>query len=72
MLEKVRRKETADFVRDRLLDLNVATAGEVAFLDGVVFYERDEHLWLRGLSGDAVRVDLTICDSFSGLYDQHA
>ncbi len=47
-------------VRDRLLELNVANAGEVAFLDGVVFYERDEHVWMRGLHGRALRVDLTI------------
>lgn len=47
-------------VRDRLLDLNVANAGEVAFLDGVVFYKRGEHVWMRGLHGDALRVDLTI------------
>jgi hypothetical protein len=47
-------------VRDRLLDLKVADAGEVAFLDGIVFYERDEHVWMRGLHGSALRVDLTI------------
>jgi hypothetical protein len=47
-------------VRDRLLELNVVNGGEVAFLDGVVFYEKDEHVWMRGLHGSALRVDLTI------------
>jgi hypothetical protein len=47
-------------VRDRLLSMNIAEAGEVAFLDGVAFYERDERVWMRGLHGPALHVDLTI------------
>ena len=47
-------------VRDRLLGLDVANSGEVEFLDGVVFYERDARLWMRGLQGGAQHVDLAI------------
>ena len=47
-------------VRDRLLGLSVAESGSVDFLDGVVFYERDRALWMRGLNGPAKRIDLTI------------
>ncbi len=47
-------------VRDRLLGLGVETAGSVDFLDGVVFYERDGQLWLRGLRGAAQAIELAI------------
>ena len=47
-------------VRDRLLGLGVTDSGAVDFLDGVVFYERDRALWMRGLHGPPKRVDLTI------------
>jgi broad specificity phosphatase PhoE len=47
-------------VRDRLLGLGVETAGAVDFLDGVVFYERDRTLWMRGLQGPARAIDLAI------------
>jgi len=47
-------------VRDRLLGLGVETSGAVDFLDGVVFYERGQRLWMRGLRGDARAVELAI------------
>ena len=47
-------------VRDRLLGLGVTDSGSVDFLDGVVFYERDRALWMRGLHGPPKRIDLTI------------
>jgi broad specificity phosphatase PhoE len=47
-------------VRDRLLGLGVVDSGSVDFLDGVVFYERDRALWMRGLHGAPKRIDLTI------------
>jgi hypothetical protein len=47
-------------VRDRLLGLGVESAGAVDFLDGVVFYERDRRLWMRGLRGPAQPVELAI------------
>jgi broad specificity phosphatase PhoE len=47
-------------VRDRLLGLGVESAGAVDFLDGVVFYERDGNLWMRGLRGPEQAVELTI------------
>jgi len=47
-------------VQDRLLGLGVAEATAVDFLDGVVFYAREGRLWMRGLQGPPVRVDLAI------------
>ncbi len=47
-------------VRDRLLGLGVETSGAVDFLDGVVFYERDQQLWMRGLRGAARAVELGV------------
>ena len=47
-------------VRDRLLGLGVETSGAVDFLDGVVFYQREQQLWMRGLHGDAQTVELAI------------
>jgi len=38
----------------------VETSGAVDFLDGVVFYQRDQQLWMRGLRGDARVVELGI------------
>ena len=47
-------------VRDPLLGLGVETSGAVDFLDGVVFYEREQRLWMRALRGDARAVELAI------------
>lgn len=47
-------------VRDRLLGLGVETSGAVDFLDGVVLYEREQRLWMRGLRGDARAIELAI------------
>jgi len=47
-------------VRDRLLGQQVATAGAVDFLDGVVFYQQHGHLWMRGLDSPARQIDLAI------------
>lgn len=47
-------------VRDRLLGMGVETSDAVEFLDGVVFYERDRRLWMRGLHGPAQAVELAV------------
>jgi broad specificity phosphatase PhoE len=47
-------------VRDRLLGLGVDSAGAVEFLDGVVFYERNGRLWMRGLRGQERAIDLAM------------
>jgi broad specificity phosphatase PhoE len=47
-------------VRDRLLGLAVDSSGPVDFLDGVVFYERDGRLWMRGLRGAERAIDLAM------------
>jgi broad specificity phosphatase PhoE len=45
-------------VRDQLLGLPVAEAGEVNFLDAVVFYQRDGRLLMRAPDGEPRAIDL--------------